>query len=50
MIEFDTGMPGQTARRSGALSAKLGMTSRAKRRRLSRPRTPPPEPPSLINT
>jgi NADPH2:quinone reductase len=31
-------------------SANAGMTSRAKRRRLSRPRVPPPEPPPLIST
>ena len=33
-----------------ASAAKSGMTSRAKRRRLSRPRAPPPEPPPLIST
>src|SRR6185369_9176584 len=31
-------------------SANAGMTSRAKRRRLSRPRAPPPDPPPLIST
>ena len=46
---------GAAARRSdreprGGASAKSGMTSRAKRRRLSRPRMPPPEPPPLIST
>ena len=40
----------QTATRCGAASAKSGMMSRAKRRRLVRPRAPPPEPPPLSST
>src|SRR5207253_9396827 len=39
--------PAQPAPRFGAALAKSGMMSHAKRRRLSRPRVPPPEPPPL---
>ena len=44
------GKAGYTATRLAGTSAKCGMTSRAKRRRLARPRAPPPEPPPLIST
>lgn len=35
---------------SAGLSVSAGITSRAKRRRLSRARSPPPEPPPLSST
>src|SRR5580700_9642285 len=35
---------------AGMVSAKSGITSRAKRRMLARPRSPPPEPPPLTST
>src|ERR1051325_9740378 len=38
------------ARAVAGSSANAGMTSRAKRRRLARPRSPPPEPPPLTST
>ena len=44
------GKAGYTATRLAGTSAKCGITSRAKRRRLARPRAPPPEPPPLIST
>src|SRR2546421_8912188 len=41
---------GYSAARAAASSVNSGITSRAKRRRLVRPRSPPPEPPPLIST